>query len=153
MDMENIDPAMAQRVWQRVRGEAPPPCSGTALQTLMEEAWEDAHQYRYLSRRHRGKRSALYAQMYRQTMEHIRLLKGICALCDQCKPVLTPVQPRKEPESILLRRSYGRALQRLNWYTSNESDPRYGHLLPPIIRQTRQHTQQLLQLLSHPGVK
>lgn len=151
--MENFDPAMAQRVWQRVRGEAPQPCNGPALQILMEEAWEDAHRYRYLSRRHRGKVSALYAQLHRQTMEHLRILKGICALSDQCNPVLTPIQPRQEPESIFLRRCHGRALQRLNWYAANENDPRYGHLLPPLIQQTRHHTQLLLRLLTRPGVK
>ena len=151
--MENIDPAMARRVWQRVRGETAQPRSGPSLQILMEEVWEDAHSYRYLSRRHRGKTSALYAQLHRQTMEHLRILKGICALCDQCNPVLTPTQPRREPESIFLRRCHGRALQRLNWYAANENDPQYGHLLPPLIRQTNHHTQLLLQLMTRPGIK
>jgi len=151
--MENFDPAMARRVWQRVRGEAPQSCTGPSLQSLMEELWEDAHCYHHLSRRHRGKISALYAQLHRQTTEHLRMLKGICALSDQCNPVLPPVQPRKEPESIFLRRCHGRALQRLNWYAANENDPQYGHILPPLIRQTRHHTQLLLQLMTRPGVK
>ena len=151
--MENYDPAMARRVWQRVRGEEPPSTAGPSLQTLMEDAWEDAHRYRNLSRRHRGKIAALYAQLYRQTMEHLRLLKGICALSDQCNPVLSPIQPRQEPEGIVLRRCYGRALQRLSWYTANENDPRYGHILLPLIRQTQQHTRLLLQLMTRPGIK
>lgn len=151
--MENFDPAMARRVWQRVRGEASPPCNGPSLQVLMEEAWEDAHCYRHFSRRHRGKTSALYTQLHRQTMEHLRTLKGICALCDQCNPVFPPIQPRQEPEGILLRRCYGRAMQRLSWYAANENDPRYGQILPPLIRQTQHHTQLLLQLMTRPGIK
>ena len=151
--MENYDPAMARRVWQRVRGEEPPSAGGPSLQTLMEEAWEDAQRYRQFSRRHRGKVAALYAQLHRQTMEHLRLLKGVCALSDQCNPVLTSIPPRQEPENIVLRRCYGRALQRLHWYTAKENDPRYGHILLPLIRQTQQHTRLLLQLMTRPGVK
>lgn len=146
--MEQIDPAMARRVWQRVRGDSPPAAAGASLQTLMEEAWEDAQLYRQLSRRHRGKRSALFLQLYRQTAEQLRLLKGICALTEQCDPVLKPVPGRREPEEIILRRSYGRALQRLRWYADHESDPRYGHVLTQLIRQTQNHTRLLLGLMT-----
>ena len=119
-----------------------------SLQNLMEDAWEDGMVYRQLSRRHRGKRAALYAQLHRQTMEHLRILKGVCALTEQCDPVFSPAPPRREPEGVLLRRSYGRALQRLCWYSANENDPRYGHVLAPLIRQTQNHTRLLLQLMT-----
>ena len=153
MDMENYDPAMAKRVWQRVQGKTPQPCDGPSLQALMEDAWEDANVYRQLSRRHRGRIAALFGQLHRQTMEHLRLLKGICSLSDQCAPVFSPTPRRQETEAVLLRRCYGRALQRLNWYGANDADPRYGHILASLIRQTQQHTRLLLQLMSRPGVK
>ena len=153
MDLETYDPAMAKRVWQRVHGDTQTSGDGTVLQTLIEEAWEDAHRYRDLSRRHRGRTAAVYVHLHRQTMEHLRLLKGICAVTDHCAAALSPVRPRTEPESIILRRCYGRALQRLNWYATKENDPQFGHILPPMIRQTRQHTQQLLQLMTRPGIK
>ena len=146
--MTHIDPAMAQRVWQRVRGEAPHSDPGTSLQILMEDMWEDAQTYRMLSRRYRGRRSMLFAQLHRQTMEHLRLLKGICALTRDCQPVFSPAKPRPESEDILLRRAYGRTQQRLHWYTAHESDPRYGHILPPLIRQTQDHSRLLLQLMT-----
>lgn len=146
--MAQIDPEMAQRVWQRVRGEPPLPSSGPSLQLLMEDAWEDAGMYRQLSRRHRGRRAALFGQLYRQTMEHLRILKGICALTDRCDPVLSPVQPRREPEGIFLRRSYSRAQQRLSWYSAHENNPDYGHILAPLIRQTQDHSRLLLQMMT-----
>lgn len=148
--MENYDPALARRVWQRVQGEAPQPSGSPALQTLMENAWEDANVYRQLSRRHRGRNAALLGQLHRQTMEQLRLLKGICDLSEQCAPSYSTAPRRPEPEGVLLRRCYGRALQRLNWYSAHDSDPRFGHILASLIRQTQQHTRWLLQLMSRP---
>lgn len=151
--MAQIDPEMARRVWQRVQGEAPGQSNTPSLQTLMEDAWEDAKVFRQLSRRHRGKRAALFLQLHRQILEHLRILKGICALTQRCDPVFPPAPPRQEQEGILLRRSYGRALQRLSWYSANEGDPRYGHLLAPLIHQTRNHTRLLLQMMTRPTEK
>ena len=151
--MTQIDPAMEQRVWQRVRGEAPHSDQGTSLQIIMEDMWEDAQIYRMLSRRYRGKRAALFGQLHRQTMEHLRLLKGICTLTRDCQPVFPPAKPRTESEDILLRRAYGRAQQRLHWYTAHENHPQYGHILPPIIRQTQDHSRLLLRLMTRPKNK
>ncbi len=151
--MEHYDPEMARRVWQRVQGNTPPVCDGPSLQSLMEDAWEDAKVYRLLSRRHRGRRAALFTQLHKQTVEQLRLLKGICALSNQCSPVLNNALVRQEPENILLRRCYGRALQRLSWYSAKEGDPQFGHTLPPLIRQTQQHTRWLLQLMTRPTGK
>lgn len=151
--METIDPAMAARVWQRVRGQDTAPSPGLQLQSLMEDAWEDAAVYRHLSRRHRGKNALLFSQLHRQTLEQLRLLRGICALMKQCNPVLKSVPPRREPEGITLRRCYGHTLQRLNWYAQQESTPEYGRALAQLIRQTQNHSQLLLQLMSRPSVK
>lgn len=151
--METIDPAMAARVWQRVRGESSQPAVGPQLQSLMEDAWADAAAYRQLSHRHRGRRGALFLQLHRQTLQQLRLLKGICAVTDQCRPVLKPVSPPREQEGITLRRCYGHTLQRLNWYGTQESVPEYGQALAPLIRQTQQHTRLLLQLMSRPTPK
>ena len=146
--MTQIDPAMAQRVWQRVRGEAAQFPQSTSLQILMEEAWEDAQIYRMLSRRYRGKRAEMFARLYSQIVEQLGLLKGICALTRDCQPVFSPIKRPLEAEEILLRRGYGRAQQRLYWYTAHESDPQYGHLLPPLMRRTQEHSRLLLQLLA-----
>ena len=151
--METIDPAMAARVWQRVRGQDAAPSPGLQLQSLMEDAWADAAAYRQLSRRSRGKNAFLFSQLHRQTLEQLRLLKGICALTKQCHPVLKPVSVPREPEGITLRRCYGHTLQRLNWYTQQESTPEYGRALAQSLRQTQHHSQLLLQLMSRPSAK
>lgn len=151
--METIDPAMAARVWQRVRGEGSKPSAGAQLQSLMEDAWSDAAAYRQLSRRHRGRRSALFLQLHRQTLQQLQLLKGICALTEQCRPVLKPVAIPREQEEITLRRCYGHTLQRLNWYGTQEGAPEYGPALAQLIRQTQHHTRLLLQLMSRPTPK
>lgn len=146
--MKQIDPAMARRVWQRVKGEAP---AQMMLQELMEGLWEDGNIYRQLARRHRGRRAARFALLHRQSMEQLRLLKGLCALKQQCDPVFSQISPRREPEQVLLQRCYGRTLQRLSWYAANDADPHSAQLLPALIRQTQQHSKWLLELMARPN--
>lgn len=145
MNMTQIDPAMARRVWQRVKGEVE--CQ-SELQKLMEDLWEDGNIYRQLARKRKGKRGSQYGLLYRQSMEQLRLLKGICALIQKCDSVFSPVPQKKEPEGILLRRCYGRALQRLSWYAANEADPQFGRMLPTLIRQTQSNSRLLLEMMS-----
>ena len=151
--MDQYDAAKARRVWQRVQGQHTTTPGGPALQALMEEAWEDAKLFRELARRHKGQTAAQFQFLYRQTMEHLRILKGVCALTEQCAPVFSQKPVPRETMSLALRRSYNRALQRLSWYTAMEGDRNYGHILPPLIHQTRQHSRLLLQLMSRPGIK
>ena len=151
--MEQYDAAKARRVWQRVQTQEPPPPGSPALQTLMEEAWEDAKLFRDMARRHKGQTATQFQFLYRQTMAHLRILKGVCALTEQCDPVFSQKPVPRETMSLALRRSYNRALQRLSWYAAKENDPQFGHILPLLIRQTRQHTQMLLQLMAPPGRK
>ena len=151
--MENYDKAKAARVWQRVQGAATAnPTQG--LPGMIAEEWGDASVYLALSKRVQGPSANILKKMSQDEQTHMACLKGIYTLQGQGRPdIPAPPPVDNAPVGLLLRRCYGRALQRLNWYAANENDPRYGHILPPLIQQTRHHTQLLLQLMTRPGIK
>ena len=145
--MDSIDPQMAERVWQRVRGTAPAGPDIQSLDVLIAQEWADSAVYRYLSRKFPGKTGTLLRQLARQEQEHLACLKGIYTLMLGTKPnIRTPPVPQAPPQQ-LLQRCYDRALQSLAQYEARAADPRFGQMFAHMARQEREHSRIVLELL------
>lgn len=146
--METIDPALAQRVWQRVTGEtAPPPAASPDLQTLIEEELADAATYLHLSRYFSSHHSRILRQMHQQEQSHAACLKGIYRMMTGNRPMLHIPKPAPEKPILTLRRCYDRELRCIAQYEARSSDPQYGQAFARLARQEKEHCRILLELL------
>lgn len=146
--MEHIDPAMAQRVWQRVNGEMPPTHSPD-LTDLIQRELADAISYLHLSRFFSQEHSRLLRQMHQQERAHAACLKGIYRMMTGKRP--TPRLPKIPPEkpADALRRCYDRETQCVRCYEAHASDPHYGQTFARMAMQEKEHCRILLELLGH----
>ena len=138
--MKPYDGEMAQRVWQRVRGEEEP-----ILSLLTMEA-QTAAAYRQLARqlpRHRR----LFEKLLQQTQYHIRCLRGIGYLTSGVRPARLPLKPRQETVAGLLRTCYLQSLKAAEGYTGQQDNPEYGGVFAQLSQEKRQHCMLLLSLL------
>ena len=145
--MENIDPAKAALVWQRVTGESPPEDRENGLLALIAQEWTDAATYLQLSRRFSGRDSAILRKMYEQEQAHTACLKGLYTLITGTHPTVRAVPSIHENVEATLRRCYGREMQCLARYEARISDPEYGQVFARLASQEREHCQQLLEIL------
>ena len=144
--METIDPAKAEKVWQRVRQQGETPRE-QGLPALIAQEWTDAATYLQLSRRFQGKESALLRQMYEQEQAHTACLKGIYTLLTGTHPTVRAVPLPHEDTEALLRRCYGREMQCLAQYEKRAGDPEFGQVFTRLAEQEREHCRLLLELL------
>ena len=144
--METIDPALAQQVWQRVRGDMPPADSPDLID-LMERELEDASRYLHLSRFFSPEYSRLLRQMHQQERSHAACLKGIYRMMTGKRPAprLPKVLPEKPADA--LRRCYDRETQCVRCYEAHAADPRYGHTFARMALQEKEHCRILSELL------
>lgn len=142
--MENYDAAMAQRVWQRVRGEE---TAHPGLQALAAAERSEAAVYLILSKVLQNREKLLLRQIFTQEQEHAACLRGIHFLTIDKPLALRTVPPASEPPEITLRKSYGRKLRALQEYESRASDPEYGPAFAHMARQEREHCVLILQIL------
>ena len=146
--METIDPAMAQRVWQRVKGEAvPPPAASPDLQQLLEEELTDAATYLHLSRFFDNRHSRILQQMHRQEQSHAACLKGIYRMLTGNRPTPYVPKPVREKPALTLRRCYDRELRCIAQYEARSADPQYGQTFARLASQEKEHCRILLELL------
>ena len=143
--MQSIDPNKAARVWERVKGESPPPETGLA--ELIAGEWADAAVYLQLSRRFQGKHSALLRKMYEEEQAHTACLKGIYTLLTGRRPEVKAVMPAQGDAEQLLRRCYGREMQCLARYEARAGDPEYGQVFARMAQQEKEHCRWILELL------
>ena len=147
--MENIDPAMAQRVWQRVTSAAPSEVAPASpdLQALIEAELEDAAAYLHLSRFFSDPYSRILRQMHQQEQSHAACLKGIYRMSTgrRCNPRLP--RPLREKPSVTLRRCCQRELDCATQYEARSKDPVSGETFSRLAQQEREHSRFLLELL------
>ena len=128
--MANYDSKMAERVWQRVRGEQAP--SGEVrtpegdLLGLIQAEWMAASAYLALSRQMGAKESAVLQRLFREEQTHGACLKGMYTLITGRKPVVQSPQPAKEPVEAALRRCYAGELRSIAAYDARSADPETG---------------------------
>ena len=143
--MDQVDQQMAQRVWQRVRGEPEKP----GLSGLILAEYQAAADYQLLQRRIPAK-AALFRQLYEDVRRHSACLMGIRALQGATgkKPVLP--KPKEEPLPIMLRRCCGQSMKTAADYQSRTADPEYGAIFADLAREKQRHLRLLLEIVGDP---
>ena len=145
--MDTIDTAKAERVWQRVRADAPQPPREEGLRELIAREWESATTYLQLSRRFQGRQNVLLRKLFEQEQAHMTCLKGLYTLITGSRPKVAGVPPVNDEPQKVLRRCYGRQMQCLAQYEQRATDPECGHIFARLAEQEREHCHMLLELI------
>ena len=145
--MEKIDPAKAQRVWQRVQSTAPGTAREQGLAELIAQEWTNAATYLQLSRRIQGRSATLLRTVHQQEMANVACLKGIYTLITGGRPTVKAVPPAPKDPETALRRCYGQEMQCLAAYESRSSDPEYGSVYTRLAEQKKEHCRLVLEIL------
>jgi hypothetical protein len=157
MLMENFDPAVAARVWQRVTkppaefpmpplppAYAPPPRPelGTFLARIV---WLEAT-YRRLAGRSSGENRKLLYKLAATKQTQQLYFKGLCSLSGGCTATRLPPMDKTAPR-LLLEQCYGWEAQLLEFCEDRRQDRRLGHIYSHLAQQQRSSCLQLLILL------
>lgn len=140
--MEQIDEALARRVWQRVQGHEPSEIDPAALTALMGQELTDAAALLSLGRR-LGGRGADAWKLARQCQQHAGCLRGICSLMTGTAPEASVPIPAEEPAQATLRKCYVNFLGRIRAYEARSKDPDFG----PVFQQMAQAESALCPIL------
>lgn len=144
--MENYDAEMAQRVWQRVRGEQSLPAGPANLQGLIAAEAEAAAAYTRLARQLPDKAGRLH-QMAEDSRRHGACLRGIRYLCTGDRVTAKLLPARQETTETALRRCYGQSLRSATEYHSRTDDQQYGHVFAAMADKKREHCRTLLEII------
>ena len=143
--MENLDTALQQRVWQRVRGEE----KELALQPLVAAEQSLAATYRMLLGSMQGQDRMLLRRLFETERRHGRILSGL-HLLREGKPLAVRAVPLSgERPEALLRKCYAQTLRSLREYGALEKDPEHGHVFRELARQEEEHCRILLEILGN----
>ena len=146
--MENYDPEVAARVWQRVQGKILQDEDLNGLPAIIVGEWQDAATYLRLSRQFKGKETNILRKMFEEEQSHAACLKGIYTLQGQGRPdIPSPPTVDNAPVGLLLRRCYGREMRCLAQYEARVNDPEYGQVFARMAGQEREHCRLVLELL------
>lgn len=141
--MEQIDPARAQRVWQRVTGtEAKEP----ALSRLLALEAEARHIYHYLQRSAPLRDSRVLAQLREESGRFFHILSGLCLLAEGDVTVTAPPSLRGNPEG-LLRLCWRQRRKSLALLGSEEIPGEFADAANALSDQMQRHCLLLLELL------
>jgi hypothetical protein len=143
--MQQIDPRLSERVWNRVMGTAPP--APEPLLELIHLEWTDVSAALYLALRHKGQEAALLRTIARQDQSHAKSLTGLYYLLTGQKPTVTTPPPKAEPTDAALRHIIAEKLRRAQNYSIHTADPDYGFLFRLREEQELQHIGMLLEIL------
>lgn len=146
--MEKIDPALAQRVWQRVQ-RTEPAFTGpdaAALTMMTAEALTDADACQKLARTMGGKGGALL-RLARQDRAQAECLKGICRLLTGKTPQIHLPPQKPAPAAATLQRCYTNHLRRLREFERCCADPELGPAFEKLAAEEQDHCRLLLELI------
>ena len=140
--MENIDPKMAQRVWQRVTDSAAP----QSLKSLVYTLGETAVMYQKLAQQVNGSASERLKQMATQTRNTATALRGMGHLRGE---KIQPVQMKvtKELDRLLPEKSCRRAQMLAQEFELRKHDPEWGKLFEILAGQQWEDALFLLAVL------
>lgn len=152
--MDKYDPAMAARVWQRVRqGERStepvqqPQLPADSLPELISGAWQTAAIYLQLSRRMKGRDAQRVRMLFEQEQEHAACLRGIYTVMTGKKPVVRTAPPGQERTEAALRRCFEREKRAIEAYESRSADRDWGPVFARLAQQEREHCRLILEIL------
>lgn len=141
--MAEFDEELEQRVWQRVRGQAPQ----QSLQTMAAAERGSAAVYLMLSRMMQGRKKELLRQLYHREQNHGRFLKGISVLRDGKALAVRTVPPEGKTPENLLRRCYAGSLKAAEEYASRSGDREYGPVFAKMAREEWENCAMILEIL------
>ena len=144
--MENIDPMLAEDVWQRVHGQ-PKTNTPETLRTLVAREWTEAAVYLMLSRQLQGKEKAIVRKLFEEEQTHAACLRGIYWLITGDSLTTRTPPPTPEAPETALRKCYGRKLKAAAAYEARMQDPEYGAVFKDMARQERAHCRVILELI------
>lgn len=144
--MDKIDPAQAQRVWQRVQGTRSPDDVQALprLLALESEAW---HTYTYLAKNTPLRDSKLLARLREQSMSQYNTLAGLHLFTTGDRPAQTPQPALRGNAEGLLRLAFRNRQQFLALLDSAQLPAELAFVLPLLRDQTEAHCRLLLELL------
>lgn len=145
--MDQINPAQAQRVWQRVRNGETAPAELQALPRLLaleSEAW---HTYTYLAKNTPLRDSRLLAQLREQSQRQFNTLAGLHLLTTGDRPPQNPQPNLRGNAEGLLRLAFRNRQQALALLDSAQLPAEFAFVLPLLTAQMKEHCRLLLELL------
>lgn len=144
--MKDFNEEMAQRVWQRVRGEAEPVQSLGNLQALLAGEVDAAAVYTRLAKALPDK--AVSFRKLSEDCRHIAdCLMGIRFLESGQRPKVKPLPAKTERIEPLLRKCYFRCLQSAEQYEQRKYSREYGSVFMALAEKKREHCLILLEIL------
>lgn len=143
--MNSVNPQLAARVWQRVRGEDR--LSDRELLAMIAREQSCAETYLQLSRKLQGKAAAALRRLQEREQAHCACLRGIYTLITSIQPSAKGTPLTGLTTESVLRRCYGRQMQALADYEARISDPEYGPVFARLADQERDHCRMLLELI------
>lgn len=149
--MENLDPQLQSRVWQRVRGEESEPELAETVKSLAAATWQQAAAYLMLSRQLPGREKAQIRRLFEEEQAGCACLKGAYTMLTG-EPLNTrAAPPPAETPKIALRKCYGREMRSLARYEGISRHPEYGPVFARLAEQEREHCRTLLEILGSLG--
>ncbi len=127
-----------RQVWQRVLAPtAPDP--GPDWQELLNQAAQSAGAYRYLAGALPGKRRETAGQLYRESLETLACLRGLCRLQGREPGRTEPVPVSPAPAERVLAAAYHRARRAAAEYTARWGEPEWGCVFRELSRREERH--------------
>jgi hypothetical protein len=124
MEMEQIDPNTAARVWQRVQG-APNLPGQPSPQSLILREHNALTAYQRLAKQ-LPEHSRIISKLVENTQQDLACLRGIATLQEKPTPALPQEKPVLEPPALTLRKCYGATLSLGAAYDDLSADREYG---------------------------
>lgn len=143
--MERIDPQVAAKVWQRVRGNGQP-AGPEGIQTMVAREKELEAILLWLLRRLPDKSYALQ-QLIADTRRHIACLQGIRQLNGEKPGVYSAGKNLSGEPGPLLRKCYSLCLQVGARYAARAEDEQYGGVFGDMARTKRRHCATILEIM------
>ena len=144
--MQNYDPKVAARVWERVQQPAPAAEDAATLLMLITETLQDVALYQRLARKLPSHAQAL-RQMAMQLQKNADCLKGIYQLRTGDRAKVSPAPPKDRPVSPMLQKCYAQGMGRIARYESRIADPQHGPIYRQLAEEEQSRCQRLLEIL------
>lgn len=138
--MEQYDPQMAQRVWERVGAATPRESwvSPMGEQTLAEA-------FSRLARLLPGNAGHLQS-LSKECRRAAACLKGIAVMAGEQEKAVTAAPMSAAGAESLLRMCYGRCLKLLSEYRSRAEDDQFGCVFAALAEEKQNHCRKILEI-------
>lgn len=144
--MEELDPQLQKRVWQRVMSRDMPPLGREDLTPWLNLAQENAAAYQRLARQSQGKQGAQLRRLEGESQRLLACLRGLCRIRGERGKAAPPPQSR-EPAARTLEKCVHRERRLWEYFTQRSADPEQGHIYAALAQQTQNRCILALEIL------